>query len=313
MQNIKVFLSGNIHPAAQEKLADSVQLIVGDKNMGREAFLEAMRDVDAILSKDDPAPLDESLFAHTPKLRYISRHGTAYASIDVEAARLRGIPVSNTGGVNAVSVAECVFALILHMARHLSLALSPEGCNVPRGELMGMELCGKTLGVVGVGNVGREVVSRARAFGMNVLVYHPRPSAAELGKLGITSEQIVGLESLLRESDIVTLHAPANEETRGMLGAAQFAGMKRGALLVNAARPALVDEAAAVHALSNGVLAGMAVDYTPSTDSLLRGRADVVIAPHIGTMTRETQYRVGMTAVDNILRFFSGETPLYLL
>lgn len=77
MQNIKVFLSGNIHPAAQEKLADSVQLIVGDKNMGREAFFEAMRDVDAILSKDDPAPLDESLFAHTPKLRYISRHGTA--------------------------------------------------------------------------------------------------------------------------------------------------------------------------------------------------------------------------------------------
>ena len=308
-----VFLSGSIDAAAREKLAASVRLVEGRKDMGAEAFYAAVAEVDVILSKDDPAPLDGTLFARAPRLKYISRHGTACPGLDLEAARQRGLLVSNTGGVNAVSVAECALALMFHLARNLGTALGPDGLNAPRSRLMGMELHGKTLGVVGVGNVGREVVVRARALGMRVLACQPPASAGRAEAAGVPLADQRALAELVAVCDLVSLHAPLNGDTQGLVGADIFARAKPGLLLINAARPGLVDEAALVAALESGRIGGYALDAVPGPASPLRGRADVLLTPHVGTLTHDCSRRVGLAAVDNILRFFAGETPHYLL
>lgn len=306
-----VFLSGSIDADARARLAASCRLVEGSKNMGLDAFYAAMAETDVILSKDDPAPLDAALFAKAPRLRYISRHGSACPGLDFEAARQRGILVSNTGGVNAVSVAEGVLAILFYMARHLDgLA---DGPDADRSRFLGMDLCGKTLGVVGVGNVGSEVVKRAQALGMRVLATHPTRSAHRAEAAGVPAGNLVDLPELFAQSHIVSLHAPMNAETTGLVNAEVLSHARPDLLLLNVARPGLVDEQALIAALNAKRLKGYALDAVPPAASPLRGRSDVVLSPHIGTMTRECAHRVAMTAVENILRFFAGETPLYLL
>lgn len=306
-----VFLSGSIDAEARRVLASSVQLIEGSRDMGEEAFYAAVADAEAILSKDDPAPLNAALFAKAPRLKYISRHGSACPGLDFQAARQRGILVSNTGDVNAVTVAEGVLALMLYMARRLNgLA---DGPDADRGRFLGMDLYGKTLGVVGVGHVGREVVTRARALGMRVLASHPARSAHRAAAAGLGPEELVTLPELFAQSHIVTLHASMTDQTSGLIDARTLSHARPGLVLLNVARPGLVDEQALISALNAGTVQGYALDAVPPAQSPLRNRPDVLLSPHIGTMTRECAQRVAMTAVENILRYFAGETPRYLL
>lgn len=310
-----VFLSGSIDAEAHKLLVSSVRLIEGSRSMGSDAFYMAMAEVDAILSKDDPAPLNNALFTRAPRLRYISRHGSACPGIDLQAAKQRGILLSNTGGVNAVTVAEGVLAIMLYMARHLD-KLAYKQMLEPGADIScfrGMDLHGKTLGVVGVGNVGSEVVKRAQALGMRVLATHPAHSAYKAEIAGLSTENLVNLPTLFAQSHIVSLHAPMNVHTSGMIDDRVLSHARPDLLLINAARPGLVDEQALVAALNAGRLKGYALDAVPPVESCLRNRPDVMLSPHICTMTYGCAHRVGMTAVENILRFFAGETPLYLL
>jgi D-3-phosphoglycerate dehydrogenase len=222
------------------------------------------------------------VLAAGPALRVVTRAGVGTDNIDVPAATERGIVVLNTPGPNTIAAAEHTLALTLALLRHVPRAdASLRAGRWERKAFVGRELARKTLGVLGLGRIGREVALRARAFGMELLVYDPYvgPAAAEA-----VGARAVGLDDLLARADIVTLHLPLLPETAGLLGARELARMKRGAYLVNCARGGLVDEAALAEALASGALAGAALDVferEPPTGSPLLGLPNVVVTPHL--------------------------------
>ncbi|HYJ32251.1 MAG TPA: hydroxyacid dehydrogenase, partial [Candidatus Binatia bacterium] len=235
-----------------------------------------------------------------PQLRWVARAGAGLDNIDTAAASERGIGVLNVPGANAVAVAELVFALLLGLFRKI-----PEAdAAVRRGgfdKIMGRELRGKTLAIVGLGKIGSAVARRARAFEMEVIGFDPVVSSADARAMGV---EPVTFEDLFPRAEILTLHAPMLPETRGMVGAAQIARMPRGSVLVNAARGALVDEAALVEALRSGALAGAALDVyveEPPKGSPLLAMPNVVLTPHIGASTVEAQEAVGEEIVRMLL------------
>ncbi len=258
--------------------------------------------------------VDAELLEGSPRLRIVSQMAVGYDNIDVASATRRGVLVTNTPGVVTEPTADMTFALLLAQARRL-----PEGEKAIRrsewGEwkpwfLLGRDLTGKTLGIVGLGSVGMAVARRALGFGMRV-VYNSRRRKPE-------AEAALGLEwrelpALLAESDYVSLHVALNDETRGMIGAPELAQMKRDAVLINAARGGVVDQAALVQALSHGVIGGAGLDVFEneplSADDPLIGLDNVVVAPHLGSATVETRARMSDLAVDNLLAFFRGQRP----
>jgi D-3-phosphoglycerate dehydrogenase/(S)-sulfolactate dehydrogenase len=199
------------------------------------------------------------LLAGASRLRVIGRAGTGVDNIDLEAATRRGVVVMNAPGGNTVSVAEHAFALLLSLARHIAdaSASTKAGKWEKKRFSAGRELQGKTLGVVGTGNIGGVVARRAVAFGLRVLGYDPFLTQEAAEKLGV---ELVSLDDLFAQSDAITLHVPLNEQTRNMVDAARIDRMKQGALLVNCARGGLVDEAALAQALKSGKLGGAALD-----------------------------------------------------
>jgi len=227
-----------------------------------------------------------------PRLRWVARAGAGLDNIDVGAASERGIGVLNVPGANAVAVAELVLGLMLALFRRIPAA----DAAVRRGEwekMQGRELRGKTLAIVGLGKIGGAVARRARAFEMECIGFDPVVSAADARAMGV---EPVALDDLFPRADVLTLHAPMLPETAGMVGAAQLKRMPRGAVLINAARGALVDEAALVEALRSGALAGAALDVyaeEPPKGSPLLSLPNVVLTPHIGAATVEAQEAVG--------------------
>jgi len=227
-----------------------------------------------------------------PRLRWVARAGAGLDNIDVGAASERGIGVLNVPGANAIAVAELVLGLMLALFRRIPAA----DAAVRRGEwekMQGRELRGKTLAIVGLGKIGGAVARRARAFEMECIGFDPVVSAADARAMGV---EPVALDDLFPRADVLTLHAPMLPETAGMVGAAQLKRMPRGAVLINAARGALVDEAALVEALRSGALAGAALDVyaeEPPKGSPLLSLPNVVLTPHIGAATVEAQEAVG--------------------
>lgn len=237
-------------------------------------------------------------------LKVIGRAGSGVDSIDVEAATSRGIVVMNTAGGNSVSVAEHTFALMLAVARKLARAdASMKEGRWERQSFVGFELKGKTLGLIGLGRIGTEVARRARAFRMNVLAYDPYVSARAAQEAGAN---LIALDELLARSDIVSLHAPLTESTRGIIGRAALEKMKRGAILINCARGELVDEEALREALVAGKVAGAGLDVfaqEPPAGLELVGLPNVVATPHIGASTREAQELVGLEIAAQVRDF----------
>ncbi|HKI83405.1 MAG TPA: hydroxyacid dehydrogenase, partial [Candidatus Krumholzibacteria bacterium] len=225
--------------------------------------------------------------------------------IDLQEASRRGIVVFNTPGGNAVAAAELTFALLLALVRklvqgHLALAQG----EWERQRYVGTELAGKKLGVVGVGRIGTLVAERARAFGMQILAHDPFLSDERAAAEGFTKLE---LHDLLRRADILTLHLPLSDETRGLIGSEEIALMQRGALLVNCARGGLVDESALTRALQSGHLAGAALDVyeeePPSAGHPLLSMEQVVHTPHLGASTKEAKSKVGIAAARSIVEF----------
>lgn len=264
-------------------------------------------DYEALIVRSETKVTAEVLAAGRA-LRVVTRAGVGTDNIDVGAATERGILVLNTPGPNTIAAAEHALALALALLRHVPRAdASLRAGRWERKTFIGRELHRKTLGILGLGRIGREVAVRARSFGMDLLVYDPfvAPSAAEA--LGARA---LPLEDVLAQADIVTLHLPLLPETEGLLGARELARMKPGAYLVNCARGGLVDEAALAEALQSGHLAGAALDVfaqEPLKESPLFDLPNTVLTPHLAASSEEAQTGVSIVAAESTLAALHGE------
>lgn len=253
--------------------------------------------------------LGARLIANLPRLKVITLHGVGVDQVNLSAAAARGIPVTNVPGANAQAVAEHTIGLMLAVLRHTPFA----DTQMRRGawataRLLGEGLEGKTLGIVGLGNIGRRVAALGQAFGMTVIAHSPRVTVSPLG---IT---MMELAPLLAAADVVTLHAPLNPETERLLSASRLSLMKPTAILINTARGALVDERALAEALSAGRLAGAGLDVNkepPDASSPLLGLSNVVLTPHIGSSTTGALRNIARRAGEDMARVFRGEPPLH--
>jgi glyoxylate reductase len=261
---------------------------------------------------------DRETFAAAPRLRIVANVAVGFDNIDLAAAAERGIVVTNTPDVLTDATADLTMGLVLDVTRRLS-----EGDRlIRRGGwtgwslefMLGTEIRGKQLGVVGPGRIGRAVAERATAFGMRV-VFAGRQSRGVASIRLATGERapVVPLDALLNTSDVVSLHVPLAPDTRHLIDQQALARMKRSAFLVNTARGALVDEGALVWALSEHIIAGAALDVfeaEPAVTPALLAFENVVLVPHLGSATRETRTAMAKLAVQNVLQVLRGQPPL---
>lgn len=244
----------------------------------------------------------QPLIDQCPNLKVIVRGGVGLDNIDADYARSKGITVLNTPRASSASVAELAIGFMFALARSLYQAtatMKAEKWEKKRFE--GEELGGKTLGLIGIGNIGREVARRAAALGMTVIAYDPYVSPKDVAEV-----ELVSLDELLRRSDYISLHLPKTAETANMLGAEQFAKMKDGVRIINCARGGIVDENALYDALVSGKVAGAALDVfaeEPPSDWKLVKLDNVICSPHIGASTKEAQQRVGDEVAEKLIEF----------
>jgi D-3-phosphoglycerate dehydrogenase len=235
-----------------------------------------------------------------PNLKVIVRGGVGLDTIDYEYAKSKGITVMNTPLASSASVAELTIGYMLMLARSLYKATaSMKAEKWDKKAFEGDEIGGKTLGLIGVGNIGREVAKRASALGMTVIAYDPYVKAVD----GI---KMVALDELLAQSDYISLHLPKTKESANMIGKEQFARMKNGVRIINCARGGIIDEDALYEALTSGKAAGAALDVfaeEPPTDWKLLKLDNVIASPHIGAATKEAQARVGAEVAEKLIAF----------
>ena len=268
-------------------------------------LLAELRDARALIVRNRTQVRGALLEAAT-KLRVVGRLGVGLDNIDVAACEARGIAVCPATGANDLSVAEYVITAALLLLRKAWLATARVAAGEwPRTELMGRELAGKRLGLVGFGSIARVTARMARDLGMTVAAYDPLLPADHAAWSGAERQT---LADLLGKSDVVSLHVPLTRETRNMIDAAALAGMKRDAILVNAARGGVVDEAALVEALKNGRLGGAALDVferepvDAAAGALFAGVPNLVLTPHIAGVTDESNVRVSAVTAQSVLR-----------
>ena len=250
------------------------------------------------------------VLAGNHRLRAIVRAGVGTDNIDKQAATRQGIVVMNTPAGNTVSTAEHAFTLLLALSRNVAPAdASLREHRWDRGKYMGVQLAGKTLGIVGMGRIGQAVASRARAFDMRVVVYDPFLAAERAGELGV--ELFGSVREMLPELDYLTVHTPLTDDTRHLIGKEELSLLKPGVRLINCARGGIYDEEALLEGLESGVLAGVALDVfeaEPCTDSPLFGRPDVLVTPHLGASTEEAQSQVAIEGVNLLTDFLRTGT-----
>jgi glyoxylate reductase len=286
-----------------------VDLYIGDAAIPADELRARIADKDALVCLLTDA-VDRTVIDAAPKLKAIANVAVGYNNIDVPYARSRGIVVTNTPDVLTESVADFTWALILAISRRLS-----EGERlVRRGEwkgwaldlLLGTELRGKQLGLVGVGRIGRAVAARAGAFGMRVAYTSRR-------EIDFPGAELMQLDRLLLTSDIVSLHVPLTPETRHLIDKRALTRMKRSAYLINTSRGPVVDEAALAWALQHHLLAGAALDVyenEPAVHPDLLSLENVLLVPHLGSGTTETRTAMADLAADNVLALLDGRPPL---
>ena len=264
-------------------------------------------DFDAIVVRSATS-LDARTIERAGRLKVIGRAGVGVDNVDVDAATRRGIVVANAPEATVVSAAEHALALLFAVARNVPQAHAAlKGGVWDRSRYAGIELAGKTLGVLGLGRIGRQVARRAVALGLRVVAYDPFVALDRFRELGV--EPAATPEDVYREADLLTLHLPLNDETRGLVGSAAFAQMRDGVRIVNAARGALVDEDALREAILSGKVAGAALDVfgdEPYSGPLL-ALDEVVVTPHLAGSTSEAQDRVGLIIAEQVAAALDGE------
>ena len=270
-------------------------------------YARHLAEADALLVRS-AVQVDQSVLEKAPKLRVIGRAGVGVDNVDLDAATQAGVLVMNTPGGNAISVAEHTLAMMLAMARHIPQAnASTRAGKWEKKKFMGNELRGKTLAIVGLGSIGREVVKRARAFEMRIVAHDPYVTSAIALDLGV---ELLDLPKLYAAADYLTLHVAATPETQGMLSREAFAQMKDGVRIVNCARGELVDEAALVEALASGKVADVSLDVfsvePPPAGFALFAAEGVLATPHIGGSTEEAQEIVGVRIAEQVVEFLKN-------
>jgi len=275
-------------------------------DLTREQLLAAIGGYDALVVRS-ATKVDRELLTAGKKLRVVGRAGVGLDNVDVKAATERGILVVNAPSGNVVSAAEHAVALLLAMLRKVPEAqVSLKAGEWKRTKFVGTELQGKTVGLVGLGQVGARVAARLRGWHVTLLAFDPYVTPERASELGVKP---VPLDELLSKSDVVSLHTPVTPETTGLLNAERFGRMKKGAFLVNCARGALVDDAALVAALDSGRLGGAALDVyavEPPKDFALMKHPKIVCTPHLGASTVEAQDRVAVETVEMLAEALKG-------
>jgi D-3-phosphoglycerate dehydrogenase len=298
---MKILVADKIAPAAIELLQSQsdCDVILSDP----QNFQEHVSEAEGLLVRS-AAKVPKEVIEKASNLKAVGRAGIGVDNIDLEAATAAGVLVMNTPGGNAVAVAEHTMALMLSMARGIPTATaSTKSGKWEKKKFLGSELRGKTLGVVGLGSIGREVVQRARAFEMRIIGTDPYVSKQWAEDMNV---ELVELDQLLAESDYISLHVALTPETRNMLSTEQFAGMKDGVRIVNCARGGIVDEPALHEAMKAGKVAGAGLDVfatEPPADNPLLGEDGLVATPHIGGSTGEAQEIVGIRIAEQVVQY----------
>ncbi len=276
-----------------------------------DQLISIMGDYDALVVRSQ-TQVTAKVIEAGKKLQVIGRAGVGVDNIDVEAATQRGILVVNAPTGNTIAATEHTIALMLALARHIPQAnASLKSGQWRRNDFMGIEVKNKTLGIVGLGNVGSEVARRARGLEMRVIGYDPFVSTDYAHNLQV---ELVALEQLLKESDFITLHIPLTASTKGLIGAKELAIVKPNARILNVARGGLIDEEALVKALKEKRIAGAAIDVfttEPMTDSILFKENNIIVTPHLGASTTEAQTLVATDVAEQIVAVFNGQPARY--
>lgn len=308
---MKVLITDGLEPEAISNLRKVHKVDV--QELDPKGLLSAIPEYHALIVRSRTI-VSKSVLTHAAHLKVVGRAGVGVDNIDVGEATVRKIVVVNAPTASTISVAELALGHMISLIRHLTEAdRSVKDGKWEKKKLEGRELFGKTLGLVGSGRIGAEVAKRAEAFGMRVIAYDPYLSPPTAEALGI---RLVDRESVFREADVVSVHAALTPETKGMIAAAEFAQMKRGAILVNCARGEIVQEAALADALRSGKLAGAAIDVfetEPPVGSPLLTAPNVVFTPHLGASTHEAQARAGSIIADQVIKVLDGRRPEFLV
>lgn len=282
----------------------------GDGPWSQKDMAEIVTGMDAAIVGLDEIS-EDVIKAGVPSLKVVARNGVGYNKVDVKAAREHGVQVTLAPGTNTVSVCELVFGLMLSSARNILL----QDQQVRKGgwnRIMGCELFEKVLGVIGTGNIGTEVIKRARAFGMKVLAFDVTRRDDIVEQYGV---EYVRLDDIYQQADFITLHVPATLQTKGMINAGSLQLMKNTAIIINTARGDLICEEDLYAALTNGKIAGYGADAMiqepPGDNHPLLSLTNVIITPHCGAYTKEAVIRCSVTAAQEVIRVLNGEAPLY--
>jgi D-3-phosphoglycerate dehydrogenase len=305
-----IVLGGAIHPEGLALLEKAARVVVTNEE-DEAAFVKVAADADGILLRSKPR-CSHSLMAALPKLRVIGRHGVGLDIVDIPAATRLGVAVVHAPGSNSQAVAEHALMLMLVCVKRTLLIdkATRAGDWAARGG-GNTELHGKTLGIVGIGNIGRRVAKFARAIGMTVLAYDKYVSADEIRQRG--AEPVASLEALLPQVDVLTCHTPLTDETRAMINDRSLGLMKKGAIYINTSRGPVQQERALFEALARGHLAAAGIDVfeeePTSMDNPLFNLPNVVVSSHVAGVTQEARRTTSSQVASEMLRVLRGEKP----
>jgi D-3-phosphoglycerate dehydrogenase len=305
---VKVLLADAVSPECARLLTAAGHEVLDRPGQQRADLESSIADCDGLVVRS-ATKVDAGLMDAAPRLRIIGRAGSGVDNIDVGAATERGIIVMNAPGENTLSAAEHAWALLMAVCRNIVPAhASMSAGDWSKKGLMGVELHGKVIGILGLGRIGREVAQRAKAFGMQVLVFDPFLPSGAAETLGVETCE---LEEIWPRADFLTVHAPLTEKTRHLIDADALARCKDGVRVVNCARGGLVDEAALLEALDTGRVAGAALDVYETeplpADSPVRNRPGLVLTPHLGASTAEAQEKVAVRIAEQFNAWFAND------
>jgi D-3-phosphoglycerate dehydrogenase / 2-oxoglutarate reductase len=308
MDIMKVLIADQINEKGIDELTDIAEVIV-QTDITPEELVDSIADYDAIVVRSR-TKVTRDVIEASRKLKIIARAGVGVDNVDVEAATEKGIMVVNAPESTSITVAEHTMGIIMSLARKISIAdKSVKEGKWEKSKFMGSELAGKTLGVVGMGRIGSQVVTRCKAFAMEILVNDPYITEEAAARLGAT---IVDKKMLFKKSDVISIHVPLTPETKHSIGKKEFAIMKKNAFIINCARGGIIDEDDLYQALSEDVIGGAGLDVfekEPPQGSKLLELDNLVATPHIGASTREAQRDAAIIVAKEIKKVLSGESP----
>lgn len=307
----------SLQPGKNEQMLERLRAFSNDlifntsgRPLTEEELIPLLHDCDGYIAGLDF--VTEKVIKSCPRLKVISRYGAGYDRVDIDTAKKMGIPVTNTPGVNAQAVGELAFALILSLARKIPYL----DAKTRKGEWIrstGVELKGKTLGIIGLGAVGKVVAMCGQGFHMNIISYDPYIDTTYCKKHKI---EIYSFEDVIQHADVLSLHLPLNKQTRHIISKEVISKMKPEAILVNTSRGGIIDEDAAFEALQSGHLGGLGLDafeVEPPKNSPLFELDNVVVTPHTGAHTQEAAMNMAGSAIQNLIDVLSGKDCPYIV